>query len=1171
MKRVSLVVGLLVAALAHPGPSQAQRLFSYPVSVGAERWLHAVPRLRRPIPSPLDATAVHRAANSFGRAYGGPGEDGAYLVRLNSDGSLVLGGETDSFGAGGHDLWLFRLDGSGAITWQKTYGTDGDEAGEVIAAPDGGYVLVGRNFDQDIAWIAKLDANGAIQWQKQLSPNTAGYAGAQLLSDGGVLVFGNAINMSTFTFTFRLLRLSSSGAVVWQKEYPSSRSLVGAPQQLSDGSFLVAGTSVDMASNATDVWLMKLSSSGAIQWQKTYGGSEDDVAGAVTPISGGYLLAAQTNSFGPGAGTDAFNIWLLKLDTSGNTLWQKVLGGPGDDFAFPSAQLADGWLLSGMTSSFGAGGDDALLAKVDTNGTVQWAKTYGGADDDQLIAFADQSGGYLAGGTTASFGGGEEDAWVVKFDSNFNIVWQRAYGGSADDWGFPERRSDGSLLLIGDTSSFGSGNQDAWVLSLDANGQIAGGCQPIRNTTVSGASFSFTTATTTATVGDPGATAVDTTFTLAPGTVATNTAAAVASDVCTASQGLRASASASTTSGTAPLTVSFTGSASGGQPPYSFAWDFGDGSATDTRQNPTHTYTSAGTYPVTLTVTDAAASTARDTHLTITASSGGGCTVTCQASVPTSGTAGTPVTFSATATTSGCAGSPIYLWTFGDTSGATGQTVTHTYAAAGTYTWNLLVQVGAFSCTKSGTITIGSSTEGGATYIPSLAHAPGAGGTQWRTDVAAVNRSGLPAALTLLFTSYDGSQTLTRTATLASGATVEWRDILVSLFGVAASASTKGTLRVTSTAPIALTSRTYNQATAGTYGQYYPAVTAASALAAGQVGVIPQIKKNAAFRTNLGALNPGTAEVTVTVKLYSASGTQVGTRTLTVPPGRWIQQDDIFGASGAGNQDLAYATVEVPTSGGRAWCYASVIDATTGDPTTIPVQPATSDLVNFIPSLAHAPGAGGTQWRTDVAAVNRSGLPAALTLLFTSYDGSQTLTRTATLASGATVEWRDILVSLFGVAASASTKGTLRVTSTAPIALTSRTYNQATAGTYGQYYPAVTAASALAAGQVGVIPQIKKNAAFRTNLGALNPGTAEVTVTVKLYSASGTQVGTRTLTVPPGRWIQQDDIFGASGAGNQDLAYATVEVPTSGGRAWCYASVIDATTGDPTTIPVLIP
>jgi|GEM_PF-1425180 len=1129
----------------------------------------------RPALAATDATVAYQAATLYGRAWGGPGEDGGYVVRTFSDGGFVVGGLTSSFGAGGTDLWLVRFNESGSIAWQKTYGTSSADSGMVLDTPDGGYALFGlgeTSPGQFLPWIAKLDANGTIQWQKQVGPGQTGFASALLLADGGYLLSGTAFNLSTFTMTFRLMRLNSGGTVVWQKEYPSTKVLAGTPQQLADGSFIVSGTAVDMTSGSADVWVMKLASDGTIQWQKTYGGSDDDLAGLVAPVSGGYLVSAQTQSFGPAGGADTFNLWLLKLDTSGNVLWQRVYGGSGDEFGFP-VSAADGILLAGYTDSFGAGAMDTFLAKLDNNGVVQWAKTYGGSQDDMLVPWSDSGGGFLAWGLTQSFGGGGDDVWIVKFDANFNILWQRTYGGSGDDDAGVLRRSDGSLLAVGDTESFGAGLSDLWVLSLDANGLGPAGCQVVRTTSVTGAPFTFASATTTATVGDPAATAVNTSFVVTAASITQGTASATSSDVCTASSTLRATATATPTSGPAPLAVSFTASASGGQPPYTFDWDFGDGSAHSSQQNPTHTYTTAGTYAVTLSVTDAASAVARDSHLSITVSGGGGCTVTCQANVPATATVGTAVAFSATATASGCATSPVYVWTFGDGQGATGQSVSHTYAAPGSYTWHLLVQAGTGTCTASGTITVSTAGQGTVAFIPSVAHAPGAAGTQWRTDVTAVNRSGGSASLTLLFTNYDGTQTLTRTATLANGATVEWRDILVSLFGVSASASTKGTLKVTASAPITLASRTYNQASSGTYGQYYPAITDAAALTTGQLGVIPQLKKNAAFRTNVGVLNPGAATVSVAVKLFNAAGAQVGsTKTFSVPAGRWTQQDDIFANAGAGNQDIAYATVEVQTPGARAWAYASVVDANTGDPTTMPVQPPATATTHFIPSVAHAPGAAGTQWRTDVTAVNRSGGSVSLTLLFTNYDGTQTLTRTATLANGATVEWRDILVSLFGVSASASTKGTLKVTASAPITLASRTYNQASSGTYGQYYPAITDAAALTTGQLGVIPQLKKNAAFRTNVGVLNPGAATVSVAVKLFNAAGAQVGsTKTFSVPAGRWTQQDDIFANAGAGNQDIAYATVEVQTPGARAWAYASVVDANTGDPTTMPVLVP
>jgi hypothetical protein len=134
-------------------------------------------------------------------------------------------------------------------------------------------------------------------------------------------------------------------------------------------------------------------------------------------------------------------------------------------------------------------------------------------------------------------------------------------------------------------------------------------------------------------------------------------------------------------------------------------------------------------------------------------------------------------------------------------------------------------------------------------------------------------------------------------------------------------------------------SRTYNQAATGTYGQEYPAIAASQALAAGVAGVLPQLRRDAATRTNVGVLNVGAADVEVAVRLFDAAGAPIGAvTTATVAAGRYWQQDDIFATSGAGTRALAYATVEALTAGGRIWAYASVIDNATGDPTTVAVQ-----------------------------------------------------------------------------------------------------------------------------------------------------------------------------------------------------------------------------------------
>ena len=186
---------------------------------------------------------------------------------------------------------------------------------------------------------------------------------------------------------------------------------------------------------------------------------------------------------------------------------------------------------------------------------------------------------------------------------------------------------------------------------------------------------------------------------------------------------------------------------------------------------------------------------------------------------------------------------------------------------------------------------------------------------------------------------YGGGSTVTKTYALANNNTIEWSDVLVSLFGFADTASPKGTVKITSDTSIFAIARTYNQATSGTFGQYYPALVAANAITSGQTAVLPLLKKSADFRSNVAFQNLGAASCTGTVKLFNASGVQVGsTRTLTAATDKYIQDDDTFTKAGAGNQEPAYALVEVTTSGGKAWFSGSVIDAVTNDPTTVPQQ-----------------------------------------------------------------------------------------------------------------------------------------------------------------------------------------------------------------------------------------
>ncbi|MCL4807533.1 MAG: PKD domain-containing protein [Thermoanaerobaculia bacterium] len=317
------------------------------------------------------------------------------------------------------------------------------------------------------------------------------------------------------------------------------------------------------------------------------------------------------------------------------------------------------------------------------------------------------------------------------------------------------------------------------------------------------------------------------------------------------------------------------------------------------------------------------------------------CTVGCDAVVPATAEAGVAVGLRALAVPKGCVGEPSFEWDFGDGSASgAGESVTHTWPA-GTFTWKVTVTVGTGSCSKSGTIVVTGGGGGGDAWVavvPAVSHAPGDKGSLWRTDVAVVNPGASAASLTVTFVPVAGAS-VTRTAALGAGGTREWADVLVSLFGVAAAANVSGAVRVASDVPLCVASRTFNQDALGTFGGFLPAVTAGEALAPGKTGVLPQLARNSLFRTNVGVTNLATAQVSATIRLFSESGAAVGAPIpVTVPPGGLHQVVDPFGVAGAGDRDVAFATVEVTTPGGLAWAYASVIDNRTGDPTIVPVE-----------------------------------------------------------------------------------------------------------------------------------------------------------------------------------------------------------------------------------------
>ena len=203
---------------------------------------------------------------------------------------------------------------------------------------------------------------------------------------------------------------------------------------------------------------------------KAIGGRNYDWGTSLIQTSdGGYAIAGYTSSFGAGE-TD---VYVVKLDAHGNLQWTTTIGGPESDGGNSLIQTSDGgYAIAGYTSSFGAGGHDVYVVKLDANGNLQWTTTIGGKKEDvgtSLIQTSD--GGYAIAGFTSSFGAGEWDVYVVKLDAHGNLQWTKTIGGENDDWGYPLiQTAGGGYAIAGDTKSFGAGKRDVYVVKLDKNG-----------------------------------------------------------------------------------------------------------------------------------------------------------------------------------------------------------------------------------------------------------------------------------------------------------------------------------------------------------------------------------------------------------------------------------------------------------------------------------------------------------------------------------------------------------------------------------------------------------------------------------------------------------------------------------------------------------------------------
>lgn len=294
-----------------------------------------------------------------------------------------------------------------------------------------------------------------------------------LFPDGAVAASG-LTNPAPNVQLALVLRFDAGGDLIWERDY-GGKGVEWAEflQALPDGGMVVVGATNSRGEGETDGWVFRLDPSGEVLWDQTFGGARRDRIDAVSALpDGGFVVSGDTESAGDGP----FDGWVIRLDADGDVLWERTYGGAGRDEARFIESLSDGgFAVAGLTTSRGAGDEDAWILRLDPAGEVVWEATVGGAAPDRALELRETAdGGLVAVGITHSRGESEDaDGMVFKLDSEGKVTWERALGGDGKDslwavWPLP----DEGIVATGSTPRSDGEGRDGWFVTLDGAGEV---------------------------------------------------------------------------------------------------------------------------------------------------------------------------------------------------------------------------------------------------------------------------------------------------------------------------------------------------------------------------------------------------------------------------------------------------------------------------------------------------------------------------------------------------------------------------------------------------------------------------------------------------------------------------------------------------------------------------
>jgi len=362
---------------------------------------------------------------SFNTTFGGADDDWGEDIAVDSDNNIYIAGYMNISGKGVYDAVLLKYSPNGNLLWNTSWGGADDDGGFAIAIDSNNNIFItgitnSYGAGDDDVFLLKYNSNGSLLW------NTT-WGGAD--NDWG---YGIAVD--------------------------------------SNNNIFITGSTYSYGAGYDDVFLLKYNSNGSLLWNTTWGGAVDNDwgYGIAVDSNNNIFITGYTYSYGAG-GIDVF---LLKYNSNGSLLWNTTWGGAGNDEGVGIAvDSNNNILITGIIDSYGAGYWDVFLLKYNSNGSLLWNTTWGGAGDDEGLGIAvDSNNNIFITGYTDSYGTGYRDVFLLMYNSNGSLLWDTTWGGADNDWGYGIAvDSNNNIFITGYTDSYGAGGGDILLLKYINN------------------------------------------------------------------------------------------------------------------------------------------------------------------------------------------------------------------------------------------------------------------------------------------------------------------------------------------------------------------------------------------------------------------------------------------------------------------------------------------------------------------------------------------------------------------------------------------------------------------------------------------------------------------------------------------------------------------------------